>query len=75
MQMLEYVTSIWKNHDEVIYNDRTQIAPYELDVAIVSESKTAAFEYTGLYWHSYDLNKSNKRRHVDKLEKCTANGI
>ena len=43
--------------------------------AVVNESTKIAFEYTGMYWHSYERNANNKFRHVNKLNMCIKHGI
>lgn len=51
-------------------NDRTIIAPKELDIIV--EDKNFAIEYNGLYWH--DSEKVGKTHHLIKTRSCkTAN--
>ncbi len=63
----------------IIENDRTIIAPYELDIVI--PEKKVAIEFCGLYWHSYEklLDYKNiedpKNYHLNKLELCQKNGF
>lgn len=52
-------------------NDRMLIKPKEIDVIV--ESKLAAFEYDGLYWHS-DHGKS-KQYHHEKTAGCASAGF
>lgn len=56
----------------IIRNDRTIIAPYELDIFI--PSKKIAIEYCGLYWHSEGMGK-NSTYHKNKLDMCQEKGI
>lgn len=58
--------------DDVLTNNRTIIAPYEID--IYSPLKHIAIEFNGLYWHS-DINKSNRNYHLNKTEACEQQGI
>lgn len=56
---------------DYISNDRTIIAPKELDIYI--PSKQIAIEINGCYWHS-DMEKPLKY-HVDKFRDCQAQKI
>ena len=56
---------------DVIANDRTVLNGKELDIYV--ESSKIAFEYNGLYWHSYE--RVGKLYHVNKLDQCEAKGI
>lgn len=53
-------------------NNRSIIAPYELDVII--PSLKIAIEYCGLYWHSDKHDRITKSYHYNKMEKCRAAG-
>lgn len=55
-----------------IYNDRTTIAPYELD--IVHPQLKIAIEYCGLYWHGETAGKG-RQYHRMKYLACQQNGI
>lgn len=55
---------------EVIENNRTIIAPYELD--IVLPEKQIAIEYCGLYWHNDQ--RIDKNYHLEKMKRCNAAG-
>lgn len=57
---------------DVKLNDRTQIAPYELDVWI--PLKLTGIEFCGLYWHS-DKSPSGAVDHARKLKSCQEKGI
>lgn len=46
---------------------------YELDG--YDPSIQMAFEYNGLYWHSYDVNPENKRKHLLKTQSAKQVGI
>ena len=54
---------------QILFNDRTIIAPLELDI-IVPEYKLA-IEYHGLYWHSFDHTESTveRNKHVVKANR------
>lgn len=56
----------------IIENDRTIIAPKELDFYI--PDKNIAFEFNGIYWHSEKFGK-DKNYHYDKWKKCYEKGI
>lgn len=61
---------------EAKLNDRKMIHPLELDVYV--PSKSIAFEFDGLYWHSEgykDFSDSFKHYHLAKTEMCEAKGI
>lgn len=53
--------------------DRTQIAPYELDIWI--PELNIAIEYCGLYWHSELSGAKSSDYHKNKLERCREQGI
>lgn len=52
-------------------NNRTIIAPLEIDIVIPSEN--LGIEYTGLFWHND--TRIHKNYHKNKLEKCNAVGL
>lgn len=54
----------------VLRNDRTIIAPFELDIVI--PDKKIAIEYCGLYWHNEE--RVGKRYHYDKMVRCIKAG-
>ena len=56
---------------EIETKNRKIIYPYEIDILI--PSKSIAFEYDGLFWHSDYKKVSNY--HATKSEKCLAKGI
>jgi len=58
-------------HIDITTNDRTLIAPLELDIII--PSKKIAIEYNGIYWHSEQRGK-DKRYHLNKYNLCKENG-
>jgi len=58
---------------EVLYNDRSQIGPKELDLFIPEYS--LAIEVCGLYWHSDTANGVHRRYHYDKMMACEEKGI
>lgn len=69
-EIREVVEQIYPD-DEIVYNDRQLIWPYELD--IVNYTKKIAIEFNGTYWHS-DVFKS-RTYHKDKLEKVESLGF
>jgi len=56
---------------EILFNDREQIKPRELDIYI--PSMNLAIEYNGLYWHSDKFRENDS--HLKKLELCLSKGI
>lgn len=56
--------------EQLLFNDRNVIAPYELD--IVLPRKKIAFEYNGFYWHNERLHRPNY--HAIKMKKCNGAG-
>lgn len=59
---------------EYIQNDRTMLAPYELDFYIPEHN--LAIEINGIYWHSTASPANrDKNYHFDKWKKCRALGI
>lgn len=57
---------------KITRNDRTVIAPYELDIYI--PEKHLAIEFDGLYWHSENLGTS-KSYHLNKTKICESKNI
>lgn len=49
-------------------NNRTIIAPLELDIYI--PEKKLAIEYNGLRWHSEDFGNKDKNYHINKTTQC-----
>lgn len=69
-EVVNYIKSIYKG--EVIENDRSIIAPKELDIYI--PEKFFAIEFDGLYWHSEAQGKSSTY-HLTKTKMCMNKGI
>lgn len=69
-EVLDFVKSIYKG--EVTENDRTTIAPKELDIYI--PEKKFAIEYDGLYWHS-EVAGCTQMYHWNKTKMCLDKGI
>jgi hypothetical protein len=57
----------------VIYNDRSIIAPKELDVYF--HDLKVAVEVCGLYWHGEASSGKNKFYHYDKMKECADKGV
>jgi len=70
-ELADYVSSIVDV--EVLRNDRTLIAPLELDIFV--PDKKVAIEYCGLYWHSEVASGKPRRYHYDKMMKCSEQGV
>ena len=60
-----------ENNIEFIEQDRSIIAPFELDFLIPNNS--LAIELNGLYWHSINFKEQNY--HLNKTNKCEEMGI
>lgn len=58
---------------EVLYNDRSQIGPKELDLYI--PKYRLAIEVCGLYWHSDTANNTPRNYHYQKMIECEKVGI
>lgn len=69
-EVASFVKSIYKG--EVITNDRSVIAPKELDIYI--PLKNLAIEYDGLYWHS-EAGDCYSDYHLKKTNDCMNKGI
>lgn len=65
----EFIESLGFN---IKRNDRSIIAPKELDIVVAE--KNIAIECCGLYWHSESKNK-HKNYHYDKYKSCQDKGI
>src|SRR5574343_482100 len=60
--------------ETLVLNDRTVIAPQELDIYI--PTLNIAFEYNGLYWHQESKQGKNAEyKHQQKVIKCREKGI
>lgn len=68
-QFNEFIKSLCD--DEIIFNDRTTISPFELDVLI--PTKKVAFEFNGAFWHSDEFH--DKFYHKNKTDLCEKFGI
>ena len=69
-EVVTYIKSIYK--EEIIENDRSIIAPKELDIYI--PEKSFAVEFDGLYWHSEAQGKGSTY-HLTKTKMCMSKGI
>lgn len=68
-EIVDYIKSL---NISVIENDRSTIAPLELDILIPTHN--IAIEYCGLYWHTERSGKT-KNYHHEKYLKCKNNNI
>ena len=59
--------------EQVSHNNRSLIAPLELDIYV--PSKKLAIEYCGLYWHSEIAGGKPRNYHRMKLDMCTERGV
>jgi len=64
LQLRDYIQSLISDR-LIIFNDRTLINPYEIDIYI-PELKLA-FEFNGLYWHSDKYKDKNYHNNKHKL--------
>jgi hypothetical protein len=70
-QILTFIKTIT---DDVISNDRTIIAPYELDILIPQSN--LAIEFNGNFYHSYNsLVIEDRNRHKEKTDLAVKAGI
>lgn len=68
------VADFLKQFDTIVTNDRTVIAPYEIDIWM--PERKLAIEYCGLYWHGEELNREEARAaHVRKWKLCQEKGV
>ena len=67
-ELVEFCRHYFTN---LIENDKTLIAPYELDIVI--PDKKIAIEFNGSYWHSAQAGK-DKNYHLNKTELCESKG-
>jgi len=72
-EVLVYIQSIYSG--AIIENDRTIIAPKELDIYLPEIN--LAIEFNGIFWHSYDSIETFKEKciHLTKNKKCIEAGI
>lgn len=70
-EVYDYIKSICPDM-EIIANNKTIIAPQELDIYI--PEKKLAIEFNGLYWHS-ELNGKDSTYHIGKTKGCNSKGI
>ena len=79
LEIKEFLESL-VDADDIEYNSRKIIPPYELDFFV----NNLAIEFNGLYWHSYGIKNTNpkqndihfmKNRHLDKTIECEAKNI
>ena len=61
--------------DCIVHNDRTAIAPYEIDILL--EDKKIGFEHDGVFYHSYNRIETADERNKHKIKQDLAdkNGI
>lgn len=69
LEVREFVEKIINN--SIIFNDRTIIKPYELDIYIAELNK--AIECNGNYWHSVEQKDSSY--HINKTNFCLNKNI
>lgn len=70
LELLNYIKGIY--HGVVIANDRSVIAPKELDIYL--PELNLAFEFNGVYWHS-SANGTSNDYHYLKTQACINAGV
>jgi GNAT superfamily N-acetyltransferase/predicted Zn-ribbon and HTH transcriptional regulator len=70
-EVQEFIHSLGFSEEQVLKNNRTVLAPKELDIYI--PDKNFAIEFNGLHWHS-ELYKENND-HQNKTFDCMEKGI
>lgn len=70
-ELYEYISTIVSG--SVIRNDRSLIAPYELDIFVPDQK--VAVEYCGLYWHSEVSAGKPRKYHYDKMLRCKEQAV
>lgn len=70
-ELYDYLLS-FINDADIKHNDRTVLAPLELDFYISKHN--IAIEYDGLYWHNDDI-QPNFKYHLNKTLRCEEQGI
>ena len=66
--MLKFIEDIVGNKYKVISGDRVKIKPYEFDVLIPDIN--IAFEFNGVYWHSYEHSADCGDAQMIKMRKA-----
>lgn len=69
LELRGYIKSIYAG--KVIYNNKSVISPYELDIYL--PEKKIAIEFNGNYWHS--TKHKDKKYHQEKTIACAKQGI
>lgn len=69
-EVYDFIKTIYNG--EVIYNDRTQIHPYEIDIYL--PQLKIGIEFDGIYWHSA-YHGTPKHAMLYKTNLCKQNGI
>lgn len=57
---------------DYVQHDRSIIAPFEIDFIIPSHK--IAIEFNGIYYHSENIGKKDKKYHLNKTELCEKHG-
>ena len=73
IEVIDFLKSIYKG--EIRTNDRTLIAPKEVDIYLPEEN--LAIEFDGTYWHSFDRQETieEKQYHLNKTIDCREKGV
>lgn len=70
-ELRSFLVSILPDNS-IVFNDRSVISPFELDVFV--PEKKIAVEFNGVFWHSEDAGK-DKNYHRNKWQLCADRGI
>ena len=71
-ELVNYLSSLLPDGEEIITNSRSIISPKELDIYI--PSRGIAIEFNGIYWHTESQGK-DCHYHQDKWLSCREKGI
>jgi len=72
-EIYETLANMLGSDYNILRNDRTLIAPLELDIYI--PSKKIAIECNGLYWHSEASSGRDRNYHFNKFLSCQQAGV
>ena len=71
-EVKDYICTLGIKEEDVIFDSRNVISPYEIDIFI--PSLNMGIEFNGTYWHSENCNP-DKNYHLNKTKLCEEKGI
>lgn len=71
-QLKLFIAELLGDKEEIVYNSRSVIAGYELDIYL--PQKGIAIEFNGIYWHSESV-RPNKNYHKEKWSAAKEKGV